>query len=214
MALFNQLMRPKTNSTANVSMADVIGGKADAAATGAVTSTDSLAAYIKQIVTAEIANAASFATIATSLSGLGRCVEKSDGAVLNNTADDLFTITGGPIFCTHIVGIVTTILSGTGNGKLQITTTVPSATVDLSASAVAIDNDAAGTSYYHVGATGVFTPVTAGVVEMDPVTVEPTQYLFPIGTIKFHSSAACTGVIKWYMYYLPLSPNSVVAAAA
>ena len=207
MGLLHYLTRPKNNSTANDLVADVIGSKADTAATGAVTSTDSLVAYIKQLVTAEI-------SAATSLTGLARCIAKTDGAVLNNTADDLFTVTGGPIFCTHIVGIVTTILSGSANGKLQYTTTVPAATVDLSASAVAIDNDAAGTSYYHVGATGVFTPVTAGVVEMDPVTVEPTQYLFPIGTLKFHSSAAATGVIAWYMYYLPLSPSSVVTAAA
>jgi len=141
-----------------------------------------------------------------------RCVEKSDGAVLTG-ADDLFTVTGGPVVA-KIVGIVTTEIGGASNGKLQITTDEPAATVDLNAGAVAIDTDAAGTSYRNVGATSVFTPVTAGVVIVDPVTVQDTEFLLPIGTVKFDSTAAQTGNIKWYIIYKPLSPNSVVTAAA
>jgi hypothetical protein len=79
---------------------------------------------------------------------------------------------------------------------------------------VAIDADAAGTSYRFVGATGVLTPVTAGAKIIDPVTVEDCQFLLPIGTLGFLGSAAQTGVIAWYMTYLPLSPNSLVVAAA
>lgn len=141
-----------------------------------------------------------------------RCIEKSDGAVLSG-ADPLFTITGGPIMVLSIVGIVTTILGGAANGTLQATTTVPSATVALSTT-VAIDNDAAGTSYRFIGATGVLTPVTAGAVIIDPVTVGDCKFLVPIGNINFLGSAARTGNIKWYMTYIPLSPSSVVVAAA
>jgi len=140
-----------------------------------------------------------------------KCIEKSDGAVLSG-ADDLFVITGGPVRA-KITGIVTTVLVGASNGKLQITTTEPAATVELNAGAVAIDADAAGVSYRNVAGTSVFTPVDAGAVIIDPVTVEDCEFLLPIGTVKFHSSAAQTGVIKWYMTYVPLSPNSVVAAA-
>lgn len=141
-----------------------------------------------------------------------RCVEKSDGAVLSG-ADNLFTIAGGPIIA-KIVGIVTTEIGGAANGSLQITTTAPAATAELNAAPVAIDADAVGTSYRNVGATSVFTPVTAGAVIIDPVTVADCEFLLPIGTVKFLSSAAQTGVIKWYMIYKPLSPSSVVTAAA
>lgn len=127
-------------------------------------------------------------------------------------ADALFTITGGPILVKKIVGIVTTILAGTANGTLQATTTTPAATVGLSTT-VAISDDAAGTSYRFVGATGVLTPVTAGAVIIDPVTVADCEFLVPIGNINFLSSAAMTGVITWYMSYVPLSPLSRVAAA-
>lgn len=141
-----------------------------------------------------------------------RCIEKSDGAVLAG-ADPLFTITGGPILVTRIIGIVTTVLGGAANGTLQATTTEPAATVALSTT-VAIDNDAAGTSYRFAGATGVLTPDTNGAKIIDPVTVEDCQFLVPIGNINFLGSAARTGNIKWYMAYIPLSPLSVVTAAA
>lgn len=151
-------------------------------------------------------------TLPATFSAMEKCVEKSDGAVLTGS-DDLFTISGGPVVA-KIVGIVTTVIGGASSGKLEITTTEPAATVDLNAAAVAIDTDAAGTSYRNVGATSVFTPVTAGVVLVDPVTVQDTEFLLPIGTVKFNSTAAQTGNIKWYMIYKPLSPNSVVTAAA
>lgn len=143
------------------------------------------------------------------------CCEKSDGAVLSGN-DDLFVITGGPIKLIEITGIVTTAIgAGTTNGKLLITTVDPAASVDLNAAAVDIDADAVGTSYQTINTTGIFTPVTAGVVkEANAFATQPTQFLLPIGTIKFNSSAARTGNIKWYVRYVPLSPNSRVAAAA
>ena len=150
--------------------------------------------------------------IQSTLNTMERCVEKSDGAVLNGS-DDLFTITGGPVIA-KIVGIVTTIIGGASNGRLTITTTEPSGTANLNAGAVAIDDDAVGTSYRNIGATSVFTPVTAGAVIIDPVTTDDCEFLLPIGTVKFLGSAARTGNIKWYMIYKPLSPNSVVTAAA
>jgi len=140
-----------------------------------------------------------------------KCLEKSDGAVLSG-ADDLFTITGGPIIAS-VIGIVTTVLGGAANGTLQHTTTTPAATAALS-TIVAIDSDAAGTSYRFVGVAGVLTPVTAGAVIIDPVTVADCLFLLPIGTLSFLGSAARSGVIKWYLTYKPLSVNSVIVAAA
>lgn len=148
----------------------------------------------------------------TSLAITERCIEKSDGAVLAG-ADPLFVITGGPILVTKLIGVVTTLIVGAANGTLQATTTVPSATVALSTT-VAINDDAAGTTYRFVGATGVLTPVTDGAVIIDPVTVADCEFLVPIGNINFLGSAARAGNIKWYMTYKPLSPNSVVTVAA
>jgi len=202
--IIERLRRPAADSSGTRYMRDVVGNKADAAATGAVSAVESLMAYAKQSVTAEIAAAAS-------LLALPKCIAKTDGAVLTGN-DDLFTITGGPVRA-KIVGIVTTVIGGASNGDLQIVTTTPAATANLNAAPVAIDSDAAGTSYHNVGATSVFTPTTAGAVLLDPVTVEETEFILPIGTVHFRSSAAQSGVIAWYMSYEPLSPLSAVAAA-
>lgn len=53
----DRLRRPTANNTANSFINQVIGNKADAAAAGAVTATDTLTAYIKQIVTHVLAEA-------------------------------------------------------------------------------------------------------------------------------------------------------------
>lgn len=128
-------------------------------------------------------------------------------------ADALFTITGGPIHVVSIWGIVTTILVNAANGTLQATSTAPASTTALSTT-VAINNDAAGTTYTFLGPTGVLTPTTAGVVliDMGSTTLTETQYIVPIGNINFLTSGAMTGAITWYMSYIP-SPGAVVVAA-
>lgn len=156
--------------------------------------------------------ATDIANVASSILAIPRSVQKADGAVLTGN-DNLFVITGGPVRA-KIVGIVDTIIGGASNGDLQIVTTSPAGTVTLNAAPVAIDTDAAGTLYYNVGATSIFTPVTVGAVILDPVTVEEAEFILPPGTVHFRSSAAQSGVIKWYMSYIPLSQNSRVAAAA
>lgn len=193
MNLSSFFSRAVANSGNNDQMRDVIGNKADAAALD-VGSTKSLMAYAKQ-----------------SLMHGRRCVEKLDGAVLLG-ADFLFDVTGGPVIA-KVVGIVTTAIGGASNALLQHTTTTPAVTSGLSTT-VAIDNDAAGTSYRFVGATGVLTPVTNGAVIIDPVTVEDCSFLLPIGRLACNCSAARTGVISWYMTYIPLTPAAKVVAAA
>ena len=152
-------------------------------------------------------------TLPATLAAMPQCVVKTDGAVLNGN-DDIFTISGGPVRA-KIVGLVTTLIGGAANGRLKLTTTSPAATVDLNAGAVAVDADAVGTLYTNQGATSVFTPSGGlGFDLLDPVTVEETEMILTLGTVHFNGSAAQDGVIAWYMTYVPLSPSSVVTAAA
>jgi hypothetical protein len=138
-----------------------------------------------------------------------QCIVKTDGAVLA-VADPLFDIAGGPILVTSFIGIVTTVVGGAANCQIIEVVTEPAGTVNLSTD-VAIDNDAAGTSYHMTVATpGVFTPVTAGGFDQVP----EIRWLCPIGQIQADTDAAQDGVIAWYMTYKPLSPLSVVTAAA
>lgn len=196
----------------------IVGKRTDAAASGAVTTTDNVMGYIKQLVTEGIARdavlTAQDAAIAAFKAILSpQCAVKTDGAVLNGR-DPIFTISGGPVRA-RIVGLVTTVIGGAANLRLQHITTEPAATVDLNNGAVAVDSDAAGTLYYNVGATSVFTPSSGlGFLLVDPVTVDETYFLLAPGAVQCLGSAAQTGVIAWYMTYDKLSPTSAVVAAA
>jgi len=189
---------PTADASTDAYIRDVVGRKTDAAVTG-VTTTKSIMAYAKGNLNDNLA--------------LPRCVEKSDGGILNGL-DPIFTITGGPVRC-KIVGHVTDTVGGASNLRLQHITTAPAATVELNAGAVAVDTDAIGTVYHNLGATSVFTPSGGlGFVLLDPVTVEETELILAPGVVQCLGSAAQTGNIKWYMSYVPLSPDSRVVAAA
>ena len=142
--------------------------------------------------------------------GFYQTCEKSDGTC-SNGADNLFTITGGPILVTEFVGIVTTVIGNTvATLQIKEVVTEPAGTINLS-TAVAITSDAAGTSYtFTVATPGVLTPTTAGGLDQVPAI----RWLCPIGTINATGSAVNTGNIKWYIGYYMLSPYSKVEAAA
>jgi hypothetical protein len=141
-----------------------------------------------------------------------RCVVKVDGAVLTGT-DPIFLITGGMVRATFYAR-VTTLIVGASSAKLTHTTDVPAATIDL-CSAVAIDDDAAGTSYRWINTTGVLTPVTAGAVLMgNAFATDDMEYLLVPGSVGLNCTAARVGVIEVCMMYTPLSPYSLVVAAA
>ncbi len=153
-------------------------------------------------------------TLPATLAAMPQCVLKADGACLNGL-DPLFTVAGGPVRC-KIVGLVTTVIgSNVANFRLQHITTTPAATVELNAGAVAVTDDAAGTFYRNLGDASIFTPSAGlGFDLVDPVTIEETEFLLAPGVVQCLGSAANTGVIAWYMTYTPLSPLSVVTAAA
>jgi len=153
-------------------------------------------------------------TLPATLAAIPQCVVKADGAVLAGL-DPIFTVSGGPVRC-KIVGLVTTAIGADAtNLRLQHITTDPAATVELNAGAVAATSDAAGTFYYNVGATSVFTPSAGlGFLLANPVTVEEVEFLLAPGVVQCLGSVATTGVIAWYITFTPLSPLSVVTAAA
>jgi len=137
-----------------------------------------------------------------------RWLTKTDGNVLNGD-DDLFKIEGGPILIMHFYGVVTTVIGGAANCTIQEAVAEPAGDVAFSTT-VAIDNDAAGTSYtFTAAAPSVLTPTTAGAL----ANVPEVRWLAPIGTIQALCSAAQTGVIVWQMGFIP-SANAVVTVAA
>jgi len=112
---------------------------------------------------------------------------------------------------TEFVGVVTVLIgAGPVTCQIQAVPTAPGAAVNLS-TAVAIETDAVGTTYtFTAAAPGVLTPTTNGGL----ANVPSTKWLVPEGVIQAACSANATGNIRWTAVYKPLTPSSVMAAAA
>ncbi len=138
-------------------------------------------------------------------------LEKTDGSCPLGD-DDLFTIAGGPVLVTNFYGLVATLIgNNVSTCTIQHACTDPAADIALS-TAVAIQTDAVGTSYYISSAgLGVFTPVTAGSA-IQATTMLP--WLLTPGTLQATFSVANSGEIRWFLVYTPLSQLTRVTAAA
>ena len=139
---------------------------------------------------------------------LGIRVEKSITAA--NGVVNAFTIAGGLIQITSLIGIVTTQIGATvATLKLQSDPTATGSTVDLCA-AVAVTGDIIGHLYSISGTAGDNIQIgSIGAVRgMDsPVYV-------PIGTIEnVFSADPVGGVIRWVLHYLPVDSDATVVAA-
>jgi hypothetical protein len=139
---------------------------------------------------------------------LGRKVDRATAALPQTAAGTLFTVSGGRILLTSIVGEVTTVIQTQAcNTKLQSVPTTGT-TVDLCA-VLDITADEVGCLY---GITGTFA--TALVGANAGATVIPTQpVIVPIGAIKLNCAASNTGSVKWSITYVPFDDGASVAAA-
>jgi hypothetical protein len=164
-----------------------IGKKADAAATGAVTSTDSIMAYLKQIVT-----------------------ESSQGGILVSganltdlTTGTVFTIAGGNIKVKELFGVITTDI------EAQATTTK---VVFTSSRAGATATDVCATADLNAKTDGTMLRVTGDFSEalvvgpdgddlVEADTIEAAGFILGAGAVNITFGAASTGAITWYMIY-------------
>ena len=139
---------------------------------------------------------------------LGMTVERAT-AVLTAATVPIFTISGGRIKVTQIIGEITTVMENIAIlVRLQANPT--SGTTRNLCANLDIDTYAEGDL---LGITGVNTdamlpPATSGVVEAQTMGVIVQE-----GTIDIISAAAPTGSIKWTLKYIPLDEGASVAAA-
>lgn len=139
--------------------------------------------------------------------GLGTKVDQPAKTVPQNALSALFTVSGGRVVVTGIVGEVTTVIGGTTPSAKLVANPTVGADSDI-VTAVAITSDAVGNLY------GVATVGAAlGVLEsVAPISQEP--FVLKPGTLDLHVSAAdATGAIKWSVFYVPLDDGASVVAA-
>lgn len=139
-------------------------------------------------------------------------VLRATAALPQTATSQLFTITGGKVLVTSIVGEVTTVIQTQANNtKLTFDPDDAGATQDLCA-VLDITADAVGTMY---GITG--TPATA---MQDALNFLPPSkslvangLLLKPGKILLDCAASNTGAVKWDLAYIPYDNGAAVAAA-
>lgn len=155
-------------------------------------------------------------------------VIKCPGAVLDlapaTAGRTLWTIQNEPILVRYIFGVITQACTGAARPFLQLVTTAafgaPTTTAICALSAV-LNGVPAGTVLQMDGATAGI--LTAGAVQGGRSCAEATGVwgvatgsgdfvLMVPGVIQIvnATSAGATGLIDWYMYYIPGGPNSRV----
>lgn len=139
---------------------------------------------------------------------LGKRVARAGAALPQTTASAIFTISGGLVLVTQIVGEVTTVIQNQANNTKLIANPTTGTDGDLCA-VLDIANDEAGTLYSISGtASDALIGVSAGGVigQTTPVIVNP-------GTIDLSCAASNTGAIAWTLFYVPIDLGAAVVAA-
>lgn len=139
---------------------------------------------------------------------LGQTTERAT-AVVTAAQVPLFTVSGGRIKVTQIIGEVTTAIQALAtNVRLIATPTVGTARnmcVNLNIASYAL-GDLLGID--GINTSAMLPPASSGVVEAQTMGVIVQE-----GTIDLISTAAPTGSIKWTLKWVPIDAGAAVVAA-
>lgn len=135
-------------------------------------------------------------------------VDRATDTLPQTNSEDLFTIAGGRVLVTCILGEVTTVLGAVGNITLEHNPTVGTTTAISAVAAGGALEEGALISI--AGAVGTATQLTNG----GSVAIQSRPLAVTVGTITVKTSASDTGSVKWSLWYLPLDAGAVVTATA
>ncbi len=134
----------------------------------------------------------------------GTLVSKSTGTLAATTVP-LFTIAGGIVMVTSLVGIVTTSITVANSYKLQSNPTTGDTADIVAATDIGTTDTAAGTMLSFDGAPA------SSIVKSGAGLSRPL--FLPIGQIE-SVSAGTDGVITWYLTWVPYSSDDATVVAA
>ena len=139
---------------------------------------------------------------------MGFRVEKAAAALPQTTTATLFTIAGGRVLVTMIVGEVTTLIQTQANNtKLTFNPDDAGASQDICA-VLDISADAVGTMYHISGtlsdALRDNLNLARGGLMAAPLILKP-------GTILLDCAASSTGQAKWTIWYIPLEDGASIS---
>jgi hypothetical protein len=139
---------------------------------------------------------------------LGTKVDRAAANLPQTATGALFTVTGGRVLITSIVGTVTTVIQAQANAvKLRATPTTGavndlSGTVDINAAAV-------GSLLGATGLAGDALVLSTG----GGVSNLRNPLIVAIGSIGLNTAASNTGQIAWSVTYIPYDSGASLVAA-
>lgn len=140
--------------------------------------------------------------------GLGLRVDRATADLPQTATGGLFTVVGGRVAITAILGEVTTAIQNQACNTKLISTPSAGTAVDLCA-VTSIANKEVGSKLSITGlASDALVVGNAGAAAMQtrPVAVGP-------GVIGLNTAANNTGKLKWSIFYLPIDDGAYVEAA-
>ena len=139
---------------------------------------------------------------------LGTRVDRADAALPQSTTTTYFTVTGGRVLLTGLLGQVGTAVQA--HATTFKFTALPSAgtTLDLCAT-----KDLTGLEALSLlGITGLPSDAMVGTVAGAGIWMS-RQLVIGIGAIRAVTVASSTGTTKWSLWYIPLDSTAAVVAA-
>ena len=142
--------------------------------------------------------------------GLGFRASKASATLPATTTQNIFTITGGRVLVTVMVGEITTIVQAQAC-TLKVTSVPTTGTAVDVASALDINGFEAGAILVVEGDGTALIGAAAGAGHAPALNALP--FILPIGTVRIATSATNTGATKWDVWYFPLDDGAAIASA-
>lgn len=135
--------------------------------------------------------------------GLGRLATKSitqNGAATQN----VFTVTGGLVLVTSLVGRVTTAITVAGTTKLTANPTLGTSVDLCTATDLGTTDTVAGE---------IVVPIKGGAIALGANILDVYPLAVETGVIEHTVATGGDGVIKWYCTWVPLDDGATLVAA-
>ena len=139
---------------------------------------------------------------------LGIQVDRTTAALPATAAAAIFTVVGGRVGITKILGQVTTVIQTQANNTKLTANPTTGASQDL-CTVLDITADAVGTMY---GITGLNTDAMIG---LDGLACpgQLRDVVVAAGTIDLDCAATNTGSVKWSIWFYPIDAGAYIEAA-
>lgn len=143
---------------------------------------------------------------------LGLKVERATAALPAGTLGNIFTVSGGRVLLTMLVGEVTTVL-GAGANTITIGTapTVGTGSATALGGSATITTAAVGSHFAATFASG--SAVVVDTSTQSGVLIPTAGILVDAGSVTITTTATVTGSVKWTLTYIPVDDVATVAAA-